>query len=1476
MSEPSSEINPLDQLAEEFVERFRRGERPALTDYIRRCPELEAEIRDLFPGLVLIEGVRPKAGEATGAGSTWPRVGPRQPERLGDYRILREVGRGGMGVVYEAEQESLGRHVALKVMPAHLMDNPVHLERFRREARAAARLHHTNIVPVYGVGETDGVHHYAMQFIVGEGLDRVLCDLQRLRDETRPPGVDAPTATLVPPADGVARSLVTGSFTQPAMTGEAPPAVVPVKSDPAPSGSSLPGSEAGWQYYRSVARLGLQAAEALAYAHRQGVLHRDIKPSNLLLDSQGTVWITDFGLAKSEGGDLTQLGEIVGTLRYMAPERMSGKSLPQSDVYSLGLTLYELATLRPAFDDADRMAIIDRQLHEQPVPPRRLDRHIPRDLETIILKCLAKDAAERYATADALAEDLRRFLADRPIKARRAAWYERTWRWCRRNPVVAGLLGFAATLLVTIAVVSTLYSLRLSQAQVATQDELEHRIAAETEGKHRLFQSLVDQARASRYSRRVGQRFESLKALKEAARLARELALPEERITQLRNEAIACMALPDMRLIPDSNAPAVDTSSILFDSQFKYRVNIHVPDGISLRRVGPEGAALGTIPCPDAEWVIISTDSRFLYPIRRGRPAEIWDRENLSAPVFRSPQIPDKRVAFFSDSRRVVMGDLDGSITIYELPSGKVLRSFPAVSEDQEGRRAPGASEEQPSKSSFRKSEQTVHDFVMHPRAPVLATVYETSVTVRDLETGAVVREFSFPYQPWPTAHWDPTGKVLAVYGGDPAIRLWDWRTGKELDRLEGLKGGGVIFAFNPQGNLLASSGWDGRLRLWDWRLGQQVLNFPLNCSSLQFSPDGHRLALPNGNLWEVADPREYRTLTCDPSLEKQRYGSVAFGRDGRWLAVGAQDGFGLWDLVHGSPLAFIAAPWTAFVCFEPSGSLLTFGEGGLVRWPLQTVGSPPAAMRLGPPIVLSGLGALAYAGQSADGKVIAFGLLRRGAAGLLRGDGTETLRILPHGDVWAADVSPDGRWVVTGCQHGKGTRIWDARTGALVRELLADEARGGGRFSPTGEWLATGTAGRIRLWAVGSWNEGPQLGDIAGGLAFSPDGKVIALETGQGMVRLVEVATGREVARLEDPNGDRSSDMSFSPDGSQLAVTMGSDSPWIHVWDLRVLREQLVKLGLDWDQPSLPPVKPVASASIQPLQCEVDLGELEDEAVLGARPSRESLQKLVAINSVIAYFQPLNRKAYRRRARAHGMLGNAQKAIADYKMALALTPAADATRVDLLGLRAANYLDIQANELALADLRAADRIDLSRGRMLRSRLSFKLVEQAERLFRKDHAVSRQMLRLALEIDPANRNARNNLAWLLLTGPKELQDARAALTLARSAAGEDASQVSLNTLGVALCRNGQYAEAISVLDKSLAAGHGQFDAFDLYFLAICHARQGDAARARACFDRAVHWVETQGKLPADDAEELRGFREEAAEAIQASEKARKL
>ena len=331
--------------------------------------------------------------------------------QLGDFRIIREVGRGGMGVVYEAEQISLGRRVALKVLPFAATMDPRHLQRFHNEARAAASLHHEHIVPVHAVGCERAVHFYAMQFIDGESLAELIAA------QTRPTASGGRQPPVEDSQQGVDALCSPSADTWPA--GASPTAAAPRDA----------------AYFRRVAEWGIQAAEALEYAHALGIVHRDVKPANLIVDVQGKLWVTDFGLARTAAdGNLTASGDMLGTVRYMSPEQALAKHGlvdHRTDVYSLGATLYELVTGRPAVEGQDRQEILRRIADEDPSP---IGRGVLADLETIVLKALAKEPAERYATAREFADDLEgSCLEDRPVKARRPSLLQRLRKWCRRH-----------------------------------------------------------------------------------------------------------------------------------------------------------------------------------------------------------------------------------------------------------------------------------------------------------------------------------------------------------------------------------------------------------------------------------------------------------------------------------------------------------------------------------------------------------------------------------------------------------------------------------------------------------------------------------------------------------------------------------------------------------------------------------------------------------------------------------------------------------------------------------------------------------------------------------------------------------------------------------------------------------------------------------------------------------------------------------
>jgi tetratricopeptide (TPR) repeat protein/serine/threonine protein kinase len=387
--------------------------------------------------------------------------------RLGDFRILREVGRGGMGVVYEAEQISLRRRVALKVLPLAATMDARHLQRFHNEAQAAACLHHTNIVPVFSVGCERGVHYYAMQFIDGLPLSEVI--RHRRESEEKPAGHAAA------PVDASPQEVRTIAYQV------APAGAVMSSVTARAAGDATPLTGQGRRnadYYLKVAELGVQAAEALDHAHQVGIVHRDVKPGNLLLDCAGRVWITDFGLAQVRQGEagLTLTGEMVGTVRYMSPEQALAQRVVvdhRTDVYSLGATLYEMLTLRPAFEGKDRQELLRQLAFEEPRAPRKVARGIPAELETIVLKAMEKNPAHRYGKAQDMAEDLERFMRNEPIRARRPTMAQRMRKLGRRHKaaVSAGVI----CLLFSLTVVASSLGWILGD-RAARQREAEARI----------------------------------------------------------------------------------------------------------------------------------------------------------------------------------------------------------------------------------------------------------------------------------------------------------------------------------------------------------------------------------------------------------------------------------------------------------------------------------------------------------------------------------------------------------------------------------------------------------------------------------------------------------------------------------------------------------------------------------------------------------------------------------------------------------------------------------------------------------------------------------------------------------------------------------------------------------------------------------------------------------------------------------------
>jgi serine/threonine protein kinase/WD40 repeat protein len=1103
----------------EFLLRESVGETPTLADYVARFPRCADEMKIQIELHQALED----SAERGPLGAMTPRPDSTETLALDDgavspdvagwphlagYEIVGELGRGGMGVVYQARHVALKRLVALKMILAGPYGDPVKRSRFRAEAEAVARLQHPNIVQIHEIGEQDGRPFLSLELVGGGSLDRTIAGTPQLP--------------------------------------------------------------------RQAAQLTETLARAVHYAHEHGIIHRDLKPANILLcpmpHVQGrgfSTWdmghwtpkITDFGLAKQlEGGaGETRTGEIIGTPSYMAPEQATGRSHeigPAADVYALGAILYELLTGRPPLKGETPLDTLQQVLSVEPVPPSRLQPKVPHDLETICLKCLHKEPQRRYASALALAEDLQRFQCDRPIQARRTGPLERTWRWCRRNPAVAALLTSVGLLLFVLAAGATVSALWLRSRLQRAED-------AERDATEKLGGSYLAQARAGRLSRRVGQRFDSLQALAEATRIARDLHMPPQKFLDLRNEAIACLALPDLRPAGEWDGWPARSWSMDFDGELKRYARVDRQGSVSIRQVaGDEEIASFPSTIPAEARPLLSRDGRFVAVYCEGLGLKLWDLERAEQAPLVEETAPVSGYDFSPDSRLFAYGVANRPINLLELPSGRWLREL--------------------------DSGPSTGWLAFHPRLRQLALVGDrTVIRICDLDSGKLVA-YWLQTEGVDGIAWHPDGTTLAAVDYYRKIHFWDVATKTEGWVLEGHTNAGIRLAFNHAGDVLASYDWSGTLRLWAPRTGRQIFQTQFGMACLRFSPDDRRLAARvDGNkvgFWEVASGRGYRTLVRSSAHGKGNYDDISIHKDGRLLAVGMTDGFGLWDLTSSHELAIIKSTKYAHVLFEPSGALLTQSWTGLLRWPVRANPLSPELLECGMPYRLPLPGSIYHIACSRDGRVVA-SAQGAGALVLNADHPQELVPLTPHADVRHIAVSPDGEWIATGSHNGVNVKIWEARDGKFefVRELaVATPSRVG--FSPDGKWLATGGGG-CRLWAVGSWQEGPQIG--GGVFDFSSDGKLLAVETGHGVVRLVHPDTAREYARLEDPNQDHARWIRFSPDGTQLVTTTECGAGSIHVWDLREIRQRLAEMDLDWDLPLYPPKVEMEDA--RPLRVNVE-----------------------------------------------------------------------------------------------------------------------------------------------------------------------------------------------------------------------------------------------------------------------------------------------
>jgi WD40 repeat protein len=886
---------------------------------------------------------------------------------------------------------------------------------------------------------------------------------------------------------------------------------------------------------------------------------------------------------------------MVGTFEYMSPEQAEMSALgvdTRSDIYSLGVLLYELLTgstplshkrvkeaayaevlrmikeedpPRPSTRLSDSGAALESISAQRHMEPAKLTKLVRGELDWIVMKTLEKDRNRRYETAKDFAADVQRYLNDEPVHACPPSVGYRLRKFARRNrgPVLAASVLILA--LVGGIIGTTWGMLRATDAEavavkaeaVAVNEAKQKETAlvasqrSEREKSEQLWRALVAQARANRLSRRAGQRFESLKTLQHATRLAQALKLPAENFHELRNAVIATLAVPDLYLAELWHPYPANASGFDFDEAHGIYSRTDGEGNCSLRRVADDAEIHRLKGLGTPAWVRFSGDGKFVA-VGAHRPRtgiQVWQLDGLT-PRLLLPEPQSCHADFHPNAQLVALAYKDGAIGVFELPSGR-----------QKNRLLP---------------DTLTRGIViaLHPTEHLVAVAsyWGPVVQVRDVRTGEVLASLPQPARAASVA-WHPDGRTLAIGYDSHHIRLYDRATWQPYRTLET---GAVVTSieFDARGDRLAmGGGWVGIVELFDVGTGQRLMaSLPSSAwYTLRFSRDGLRLGggVKGGKLglWQIAGGQEFRTLERYVLHTMEKYFVAAVHPEGRLLAVAKRDGVGLWDLATGSQLEFIPGGGpNNRVLFEPSGALLTLVEPtGLSRWPIRKEANAAGAWVVGPPERLP----LPHGhdlGQSRDGKVIvscdrAVSTQQAYAGGwILHADHPKKpIRLDAGADIYSIAVSPNGRWVVTATM-GNVTKVWDTRDGRLVKRVA--DTSDYPRFSPDGRWLATSWGGR--LLAVETWKPGPQVG--AGAVfAPDPDSKLMAVPTATG-IRLVDQATGREVAMLEDPNLDGTDHAVFTPDGTKLIAL--NRMKGISVWDLRLIRRQLKELDLDWHWP--------------------------------------------------------------------------------------------------------------------------------------------------------------------------------------------------------------------------------------------------------------------------------------------------------------------
>ena len=984
--------------------------------------------------------------------------GPSLPAALGNYELVEVLASGGSGVVYRARQLDLGRDVAVKLLRSGRFATEHEVLRFKAEAEAAGRLDHPAIVPIHEVGSHEGRHFISMKLVDGAGLDRSLDSF--LEDQ------------------------------------------------------------------RAAASLIARVARAVDHAHRRGVLHRDIKPSNILLGADGSPYVADFGTAKLLNDDQrhTMTGWILGTPTSMAPEQVEpGREVTvATDVYGLGCVLYELLTGEPPFPSKDLVEVFRQIREDPPTGIRSLRPEVHRDLETICLTCLAKDPTRRYDSALALSEDLERWLASKPIRARPTSVWERALLVWRRKPAVMSLAAAVAVLLVALVV-----------GAVAAGFELRSRIEetreAEASAREQTRKACLAEARALRRGGSAGRRDRALELLRQAHAIR-----PGPDVV---SEAVANLALTDLVTELEWERPEGELW-VAFDPALERYVSSHADGTVEMRRVA-DRELLYTLPGNGhPAWrPRFSPDGRYLALLHhpRGNRRDplfcVWDLERREK-VYTLEEVPTSTVDFSPNREVLALVTEAGWLFERDLESGGERR----VAEFEE--------DDPPAMVAY------------DPAGEHIAVVGANRGTIRVFTIGGELLSFQEIDEPLYAVAWSPDGSRIAVGSHHLCGYVFDAATGARLTTLEGHRAEVVRVHF-PTPDLVATYSWDGSTRVWEAHTGRELLTTEEMLVTVDRS--GRRLCFLTDSTVAMKAFSGHEVLRTLHGHERKSPRCVAVSPGGRWAASGGHSTFIVWDLARGTRTDQRARKEVRALQFVEDGILYVGSDEGLERIRLED-----GRCGDGSELILEGR--CSSLASTEDGSVLA--ALSGGAVHLFHREQPERGRRIevPPGTL-RLSLSRDGQRIAAGSWRGSGVHVWSTAEGTLLAHLWPEEGNCTPRFSPDGELLLIGMERDYHLHEVRGFAElsrWPRRGQNNRGAhvtRFTPDGRRCAVLVGQSEVGLLDSDLTGELAVLVPPEPQTPIDACFTRDGRRLVLA--TDANHVLVWDLLRVEEELRALGM-------------------------------------------------------------------------------------------------------------------------------------------------------------------------------------------------------------------------------------------------------------------------------------------------------------------------